>query len=80
VSLEAERWGRPGDQAAGVGPALHPAHSRRSGIQVGMGEALTLQEAVDEAGAPLQREKAWDPGGEGQQGQHGSQDPAPAAS
>ena len=45
----------------------------------GMGEALTLQEGVEEAGAPLKGGEAGEPGGEGQQGEHGRQDPAPAS-
>lgn len=45
----------------------------------GMGEGLTLQEGVEEAGAPLKGGEAGEPGGEGQQGEHGRQDPAPAS-
>lgn len=40
----------------------------------GMGEGLTLQEGVEEAGAPLKGGEAGEPGGEGQQGEHGRQD------
>lgn len=42
-----------------------------------MGEqGLTLQEGVEEAGAPLEGGETREPGGEGRQGKHGRRDPA----
>lgn len=63
-----------------VGCAPHCATGTLGrGGAAGPREVLTLQEGVEEAGAPLEGGEAGEPGGEGQRGQHGRRDPAPAS-
>lgn len=55
-----------------VGPTLHSAHPREGRGPMRIQEALTLQEAVEEAGTPVKGREAGEPGGEGREGEHGS--------